>query len=540
MVPAILAFDRGANARINRALQNTNGQCSLVPAQIDQSGLAANLNALCRAGATRTAAKQGEQAREKLERKQAPVPARQPTVPPPAQQQQSTSCSDITGTNSTAPAATNCKDAIEDRAVARVNRKKDPELSKYGYKKAAAAARRAGDTNLELSILREATSSDVAAVAAPNTVPQGSGAPPKEMGTASNAEPVSTSAPNSSTPHLWLPTKENPDCGSANELERQTTAYYYTCEQPNPPKSATGYRHPIAPQTLLTRAKQTCGSPSRDTYQCFVDTKVKILLAEDAAIRDYCLSKAAKAPNALRDQLRSQLGVIGDTGEAARKKALSECVDDAYVYGLKDRPTLRERLSDLLSKKSDANASERVAGSGRSVNTSSSPPTHCPPGQGMKPTPGAFGAWSCQLLGGVQDRGNANPRMTDSSGTPDPVQAFEVRVKEVAAAAVAAVADAAGAQLSAEDRSLCMEASYDAVLNLLKGGASQVPEKCRPMADAARAELAYYADANIDTSNPAVDELLSYLNMRDPISGGLKSGELGAPLPGFEGLKPSK
>ncbi len=69
---------------------------------------------------------------------------------------QAQSCSDITGTKDSSPAATNCKDAVADRDVARLNRKKDPELSKYGYKKAAEAAHRAGDTALELSILREA------------------------------------------------------------------------------------------------------------------------------------------------------------------------------------------------------------------------------------------------------------------------------------------------------------------------------------------------------------------------------------------------
>jgi hypothetical protein len=80
----------------------------------------------------------------------------QPTAPPNPVYSKSASCSDITGTNSTAPAATDCKDAIADRDVARANRKKDPELSKFGYRKAAEAARRSGDIDLELSILREA------------------------------------------------------------------------------------------------------------------------------------------------------------------------------------------------------------------------------------------------------------------------------------------------------------------------------------------------------------------------------------------------
>jgi hypothetical protein len=80
----------------------------------------------------------------------------QPAAPLNPVYSKSASCSDITGTNSTAPAATDCKDAIADRDVARANRKKDPELSKFGYRKAAEAARRSGDTDLELSILREA------------------------------------------------------------------------------------------------------------------------------------------------------------------------------------------------------------------------------------------------------------------------------------------------------------------------------------------------------------------------------------------------
>jgi len=71
-------------------------------------------------------------------------------------QQKSASCSDITGTNSTAPAATDCKDANTHLHAARVTREKYPAVSADEYDKAAKAARRAGDTQLELGILREA------------------------------------------------------------------------------------------------------------------------------------------------------------------------------------------------------------------------------------------------------------------------------------------------------------------------------------------------------------------------------------------------
>ncbi|MDO8877995.1 MAG: hypothetical protein Q8M24_00080 [Pseudolabrys sp.] len=75
----------------------------------------------------------------------------------PLVMQNSASCSDITSKDwDKSRAAPHCKDAIADIDVARMKRKTDPELSRYAYRKASEAARRAGDTNLELSILREA------------------------------------------------------------------------------------------------------------------------------------------------------------------------------------------------------------------------------------------------------------------------------------------------------------------------------------------------------------------------------------------------
>lgn len=117
-----------------------------------------------------------------------------------------------------------------------------------------------------------------------------------------------------------------------------------------------------------------------------------------------------------------------------------------------------------------------------------------------------------------------------ASNAPNAVQAFEERVNHVAASAVVAGAKTAGAQLSAQEHEVCMEAAFAAVHSTLKGGAPPVPEKCRPLANAARIELAYYAATRIDTiSNPGVEELLSFLNARSQSSGILNSGVLGPP-----------
>jgi hypothetical protein len=104
------------------------------------------------------------------------------------------------------------------------------------------------------------------------------------------------------------------------------------------------------------------------------------------------------------------------------------------------------------------------------------------------------------------------------------VEAFEQEIDEVVAVAVAGAFDAVGAQLSVDDQTICVAASFAAVRSVLKGGTVQVPEKCRRMANAGRAELAYYARAHIKTLNPGVEELLSNLNARDPNSGGPNGG----------------
>jgi hypothetical protein len=115
------------------------------------------------------------------------------------------------------------------------------------------------------------------------------------------------------------------------------------------------------------------------------------------------------------------------------------------------------------------------------------------------------------------------------------IEAFEQEIDEVVAVAVAVAFDAVGAQLSAEDQNVCLGASFAAVRSVLKGGTGRVPEKCRPMANAGRAELAHYARTHIKALNPGVEELLSQLTARESTSGEPNSGANGGPKPDSQG-----
>ena len=67
----------------------------------------------------------------------------------------SVSCETV---NKSMPRFKDCDDADFSLQAARATREKYPGVAAEQFKKAAAAARRAGDTKLELVILREATS----------------------------------------------------------------------------------------------------------------------------------------------------------------------------------------------------------------------------------------------------------------------------------------------------------------------------------------------------------------------------------------------
>jgi hypothetical protein len=125
----------------------------------------------------------------------------------------------------------------------------------------------------------------------------------------------------------------------------------------------------------------------------------------------------------------------------------------------------------------------------------------------MKPTPGAFGAWSCQLLGEFLP--NTKRLDLDAKGDTDLIDEFEQRVKAAAANAVAAAAADFSGAVSGDDRNVCMEASLAAVWSVLKGGMADVPEKCRAMANAAIGYLPRYADTHVDNSSDAMEDILA-------------------------------
>jgi hypothetical protein len=288
------------------------------------------------------------------------------------------------------------------------------------------------------------------------------------------------------------------DCNAAGQLERNTAAWYDMCVPAGAPQRVSAYRPSIDPQKLTLRAKETCGSVPLDGQRaCIMDVKARILLSEDAGVRAKCAAEPAEA--------------------------LMSCIDFVYLYG----PTgpSNAELRGILSFYHGSSAGT-VNGEYK-PGAASAPPMGCDPGFGMKPTPGAFGGWSCQKLGVIYLAPDRRPPSQSDSTEAEGIRTFEQQVNEVAAAATV-VAAAEPTQLTAEERKVCTGAAFVAARSVLKSGDSEVPEKCHPMADTARAELAYYAGARVRTWNPGVEELLSALDTRNSSAAGL-SGDASGP-----------
>jgi hypothetical protein len=283
------------------------------------------------------------------------------------------------------------------------------------------------------------------------------------------------------------------------------------------------------PMELGQRARQACGSYSRDTQQCFADFKLKAILAQNPGMREACEKKAQLSP--LRRQLVARLGL-----QSNDRERFLECVDNTYLYGSADGPPsgqsvrdmmrrMADESSDPMRKRLDAASSKMTAVSETKPNLCPDPARCCQAGFGMKETPGAFGARSCQPLG-LLALGTTRPRL-DPKDEAESVEDFEARVKDAVANAVALAVGAFGSAMPESEREACAAASLAAAYSVLKGGAPVVPMQCRAMANAARAHLAYYAHAHVDNSNSAMEDLLASF-----------SRDLGEPLPGMTGLTP--
>ena len=423
--------------------------------------------------------------------------------------------SDITGTKGGSPAPRHkCDSARQMRAEARkMARSSAPAMAKRFYREAADEYISAGDINLAAVVLRELAALDSPSASAPSASGRSGLAPDAGSG---------GSAPRPFK--MWQPTKDNPDCDNASGVDKQTAAYYNTCVTPEAAKNVKRYQHPIPPKELFETAKARCGSASRENYNCFVDAKVRYVLANDARIRAQCESEAAAPRSALREEMAARAGLTLESPVERRKNILTSCVDREYVYGPNGPPSLRDRAKEEMNRAGVRGADPdylKGASAGpaaycRPSAVSWAPNPCCQPGFGMKPTPGAFGAWSCQKLG------------TFSGMTAEDLRETEQRLAEVAALAVAAADRNLSGQIDEAVRNKCMVRAFAAVHSVMKGGQPLIHERCRALADAARAELAYYADRHIARGDAAVEELLAYL----------LRGQLGPPQPGVQDLTP--
>jgi len=206
---------------------------------------------------------------------------------------------------------------------------------------------------------------------------------------------------------------EDPDyCETANGVERGSALYGYICyEVQQPPKKADDYKPFPDPVDLDRRVSQICGPYSRDTRQCFFENKQKIVLAANPDIHDACKDKLNQGQgNSLRDQLRDRLKQRSndDYPLDPNINPYNECVDDAYLHGLpkKSAGSLRDTLKQALAERGEKRENPNKAAADRNHNEPQRPPPEklpndgCPPGKGLKPDRTAFGAWTCQPLGG--------------------------------------------------------------------------------------------------------------------------------------------
>lgn len=446
-------------------------------------------------------------AAEKKEANAAPKAAAAPSRP--------SSCSDITGTGGAASVQTHCRDADKSLYAARLIKQSNPQASAVEYKKAAASARQAGDNKLELEILREAA--EAAAVVVAPVASNATGA--------SGALPTAPGSGSGRMRPLWDGTREN--CRSASELEKATAGWFDMCSDPAPAVGKQAYRPFPDPMQLSKSAREACGSYSRDTQACFGDFKLKAILAANPNWREVCEKRAADA-SPLRRQLAARLGVSLDR----EREAFRECVDNLYLYGDFDGPpsprvSLREQLKARLKDK-DGGTSATVAADDAALGRRAcwAPDRCCQAGYGLKPTPGAFGAWSCQPLG-LLSLDSTRPRLPPQEES-DLADDFEARVNEAVAKAVAAALRDSEATLSDRQKEICTAAAFAALHASVKSGSVDLTAECAGVAQTARSYFQAYASGHLDTGNSAFEDILASFDLN-----------LGAPLPGMVGLKPS-
>lgn len=252
----------------------------------------------------------------------------------------------------------------------------------------------------------------------------------------------------------WNGTPET--CHLTTELEKNTAAYVTECGEPVEHRPLYIPRLKLPEGKLLTAIRAACGDEAawysqRDPEarhnlreRCIADMALEALARTecnapnssdglsvwgapqftDAELRD-CVSNA-KERILLREEpdVRSKCSV--ESGDD-----LKNCVDTTFLFGPQGKTwadtkaELRRTLAGLpryLGPRSDLSKKPQEAGL---------PKGPCGPGQGLKPDPSAFGAWTCQQLGAFLPP----PRPVESG---DPKQSPQGQSKQSSARAPAA------------------------------------------------------------------------------------------------------
>jgi hypothetical protein len=365
-----------------------------------------------------------------------------------------------------------------------------------------------------------------------------SGSPPAGSASPADQANAGSSGPSAPGKH-WMGTSDPTDCANANSVERSSAYWGYMCvpdanglggdqaanaaaEAAKKANLTPRYQSPISPRDLNRRAMAACqGLPLDDTIRlCLRDTKVALVLANDANVRAACAGVQNRDAQAC---CADAVYLYGPQASWQRK-----CVQYAKTGRLPSNlPSWVENLQPLkpgearqgdLSQPADKTGPDKV----------------CGPGQGLKPLQardGGFGATSCQPLGTIYiaaDKPDGGASAGNAPPDPDKVTQFEQNAQALAEMVAQSVAQREGAQLSDADRARCTDVATAAVYSLIKGGTVVVPADCTAIVGAARAEFAYnYAYNKIWTGDPGTQELMTALAMRTPNPGSPRGAQIG-------------
>lgn len=325
------------------------------------------------------------------------------------------------------------------------------------------------------------------------------------LGVSQNLSGVNANRTGASTPYPF-------DCRK-RPIDASVT-WYYTC---NPaPESATlkrvAYRHPITPQALYGRAWAMCKQkPAEQQRDCIDDAKLRVLLSEDAIIREKC--------------------------ESLEGGAQAVCVDRYYLYGpdagspenrrawLREVFDHQERVRQALNNAQLEIATDRLKPNlplKRHIHLSEKSQAYEKASLGKLPIPAEIEHAAKKL-------------------SLSPLSTAENLFDRVVRDSVDLAIEANKARLSENNQKECAAAAYRAVWAVMAGtNEFKAPAKCDDVVSDAVAQLAYQAAAQFTAPpSPEEDLLKHYLGLRYANTGGRNDGTLDAPFEA-KGLTPDE